>query len=247
MPGSAWFWVLLLLTWIPSANAWGQVEPRTRDLQHTSAPCSVEPARCAEQALRAWLESEYSDVEVQPRKTISESIKLRSGESAHVRTPNGSGLPTRRMIVWLDIRSNDRVSRSLPIEFEVHAHSLAWQSTEDIRLNPSPLNTALLRLAAVDITTLDVVPWSGQADGYRLRKPLLKGQVLTATHVERVTAVTRGQRVDVRASAGEFRVDAQAQALQDGQVGDLIQVRVARSAAAVAGRVVDPGVVEVAW
>lgn len=211
------------------------------------ADCVTPPPRCAQEALRTALGRDHERVELQVRDSASAHTSLRTGEVARVRPIRWTGLPARRMTVWLDVVSNGRVARAVPVEIEVHAWATAWQATADLRPAATPVNEGYLSETLVDMTTVDVAPWRGELDGRRLRKPLLAGQVLTVAHLERVTAVTRGQQVDVKASSGELQIDAQAQALQDGQVGDLVQVRVSKSAAAVTGRVVSSGTVEVVW
>lgn len=229
----------------------GQAMAGSESMRLVEAPdgadCATPPLRCAQEALRTVLGRDHERVELQVSASAPTRASLRTGESARVRPIRWTGLPARRMTVWLDVVSHGRVVRAVPVEIEVHAWAAAWQATADLRPAATAVNEGHLTKAWVDMTTIDVAPWRGELDGRRLRKPLLAGQVLTVAHLERVTAVTRGQRVDVKASSGELQIDAQAQALQDGQVGDLVQVRVSRSAAAVTGRVVGSGTVEVVW
>jgi len=209
--------------------------------------CALPLQRCAEEALRAQLAPSFVKVQLQALQAPAADVSLHAGESVRARRVQWAGSPARRMTVWMDIVSRAQVVRTIPVEIEVRAYVNGWEASADIRPGVATLNEANLQRAEVDVATLGTTPWREALDGYRLRKPLLAGQILTAAHVERVSAVTRGQLVDVKASDGDLRIDGQARALQDGQVGDLIQVRLARSSAAVMGRVIGASVVEVVW
>lgn len=232
----------MLLTGLLSAG-FGTVHA-TQAVAADAAACAVALPRCAEETLRAQLAPAFEKVELRAQAA---DLSLRAGESVRVRPVPWAGLPARRMTVWMDVVSRGRVTRAKPVEVEVHAYVTGWAATSDVRPGATSLNEAGLRPTLVDVTTLGAAPWREALDGHRLRKPLLAGQTLTVAHVEPVTAVTRGQLVDVTAGSGDLRIDAPARALQDGQVGDLIQVRLARAAAAVTGRVTGTGVVEVMW
>lgn len=230
--------------------AWGAAHATEVRLDAEAAAlpaCALPLQRCAEAALRAHCMPGHEQVDLRALPVAAATALLRGGESASVRPLRWQGPPARRMTVWLDVLSQARHVRAIPVEFEVRAYVTGWQAVSDLRPAMTALDEAGLKRVRVDVTDLAAAPWRATLDGYRLRKPLLAGQTLTAAHLEPVTAVTRGQWVDVNAAAGALHVEAQAQALQDGQVGDLIRIRVSRSAAAVTGRVTATGRVEVVW
>lgn len=224
-----------------------ELDTSPKALNGTGQVCAAFPIRCAEAGLQMHLASLYENVELKALHSESAALLLRSGEHAVVRPIQWTGAPSRRMTVWLDIVSGTKVWRSLPVDIEVHAYVAGWQAKADLRPTGTAMNESDLMPKAVDITAQSAVPWEGSIAAYRLRKPLLAGQVLTSSHVERVTLITRGQRVGVKSGYGDLHIEAQGQALQDGQVGDWVQVRVARSASAVLGRVTGAGTVEVMW
>lgn len=209
--------------------------------------CALPLLRCAEEELRAQLAPSFEKVQLQVLRSPGADVSLRAGESMRARRVQWTGLPAKRMTVWMDIVSRAQVVRAIPVEIEVRAYVNGWEASADIRPGAATLNDASLKRGQVDVAALGAAPWREALDGYRLRKPLLAGQILTAAHMERLTAVTRGQLVDVKAGDGDLRIDVQARALQDGQVGDLIRVRLARSSAAVTGRVTAASAVEVVW
>lgn len=239
--------VLPFLAAGPGGACASGIDAVSRALHGAGDVCDVPLAHCVEAALQAHLAPRYEKVELKVLRSEAGSVPLRTGELVRVRRIQWTGSPARRMTVWLDVVSGAKVSRSIPVEIEVHAYVTGWRATADLRPAATAMNEADLIAVAVDVTAQSAAPWQGSVGAHRLRKPLLAGQTLTSAHVERVTLVTRGQQVEVKVGSADLRIDAQGQALQDGQVGDLIQVRVARSAAAVTGRVTGPGAVEVVW
>jgi len=156
----------------------------------------------------------------------------------------GAQLPRSRMQVWVDVRVDGRLVRALPVAFDVKAWRAAWVATQDVR-SATPLDHAALTREVIDVAAASAEPLATLPPGARLRRPLLAGEPLLASHVESAPAVQRGTAVVVISRIGAFGVEARAESLQDGHAGAQVWVRLAASTGPVRARVVGPATVEV--
>lgn len=146
-----------------------------------------------------------------------------------------------RLQVWVDIDVDERSFRSVPVVFEVHAFGPAWIATRDARAGEA-VEAAQLERREIDLAGLRAAM---PAKDQRLKRPLLAGQALTESHVERIPTVERGSIVTVRSSSHGIAVEVRGEAMQQGGVGQRIWIRVATSTAPISGLVLEPSVVEV--
>lgn len=81
--------------------------------------------------------------------------------------------------------------------------------------------------------------------GQELRRPLAEGEAFRMNILVEPLAVTKGDHVRLRASAGAIAVDTQATALDDGRLGEQIRVRNNQSERVVKALITAPGEVRV--
>lgn len=109
-------------------------------------------------------------------------------------------------------------------------------------LDPADLATAHVRLAT---THVPVVELPEQARGMALRRPLVPGQPIPLADLVRPPAVTRGALVTMQLDGQGISLSAQAQAMDDGAVGERIRVLNPTSRAVLAALIDAPGHVHV--
>jgi flagella basal body P-ring formation protein FlgA len=72
----------------------------------------------------------------------------------------------------------------------------------------------------------------------RALRPLRPGEPLTAANAKPLAAVSRGDWVTLRSDSGALHLESRAEALQDGEIGQVVRVRVPRGSEALQARVV---------
>jgi flagella basal body P-ring formation protein FlgA len=77
--------------------------------------------------------------------------------------------------------------------------------------------------------------------GMRLKRGIGAGRALVAADVIQEGAAMRGDRVSLRATQGGAGIEADAQIVRGGSVGDLVGVTIGSSPAVLQGRLVAPG------
>ena len=162
------------------------------------------------------------------------------------RAPVDGAWPARRIAVPVELWSHGRYVRTAIVPVRVEVKGTAWVARDDV----SPRRT--LDRAAFDAVEIDLaglaappLPLDAAFSALRLRRAVLKGQVLTASHVESQPTVSRGDRVAVRSRSGAISLEASGEALQDGRPGEQVLVRMGgRAGASLLARVVGPNQVQ---
>ena len=147
------------------------------------------------------------------------------------------------MTVWVDVRQGSQVRRSVLVPVQVRAWQQAWVAERDL-VAGARLSADLLRTDEVDVAAGGQAAWRGEPEGRVLRAGVLAGRYLGQHQVSAPHAVTRGERVELLNQLGAVQVLAAASALQDGDQGQHIQVRVDGAQGAVLARVIETGRVE---
>lgn len=147
------------------------------------------------------------------------------------------------MAVWVDIRQGGQLRRSVLVPVQVRAWQKAWVAERDLAAG-AKLTSDLLRVDEVDVAAGGQAAWAGEPEGRVLRSAVLAGHYLGASQIAAPRAVSRGERVELMHRLGAVQVLAGANALQDGDPGQHIQVRVDGAQGAVLARVTEPGRVE---
>jgi flagella basal body P-ring formation protein FlgA len=193
-----------------------------------------------------WLGRHADRYEVEPDPATMPSFTLPKG-SVEVRVrplPEGTR-PSARMPLWLDVFIDGRPERSVLLASRVKAYRQAWTVNADLAAG-TRLDPRFLHREEVDVAASGIEPWQGDPASAVLRTRLLRGAALTSANVAAAFAVSRGERVLASSRVGGIEVLAAAQALQDADVGQRIQVRVDAAKGPVLATVLEPGRVEIA-
>jgi flagella basal body P-ring formation protein FlgA len=212
-------------------------------------------ANAARDALRRWLAQRSARAEVEPVSSGGD-LTLPAGEIVlRVRPLPSQAMPSRRMVVWVDVWVDDRFVRTSAVRFEVQAWAplrvAAMNVDRDTVMDPVVAKGAF-RTREVDVTTLrsgsPVEPDGAQAnmhDAQRVRRPLHEGEVLTRSHLQAAPAVARGGSADLTAKSGVVTIESRVEVLQDGKIGDVVRVKIPGAGGEVLALVTAPGRVEV--
>lgn len=195
--------------------------------------------------LSGWLRTRTTrfTVTAEPSST---ALELPRGHVELRPRPLSDGVPpSRRMQVWIDLLVDGKLLQSLIVALAVEAHQLGWAAQADLPAGASVGEGSFVR-AEVDAAAGSARPWTGSLQGLRLRSAVLKGRFLQAADVSARPAVARGERIALHSRVGGVEIVADAHALQDGQVGDRVNVRVHAARGPVYARVVGSGVAEIA-
>lgn len=159
------------------------------------------------------------------------------------RSLTGDTTWSARMSVWVDVRQGGVTRRSVLVPVQVKAWQAGWIALRDLPAG-SRLTAEQLRQGDVDVAAGGQAAWQGDLEGQQLRAPVVAGGYLAAQQVVQPPAVSRGERVELLHRMGAVEVLATANALQDADVGQRVQVRLDAAQGAVMARVVAPGRVE---
>lgn len=213
-------------------------------------------ARQASETLRAWLARDGARIDLNVAQTPPDStvpvgaLELKPRRLSD--TASDAALLARHMSVWVDVWVDGRFVRTVPVSFDVSVTAPAYVATEPLKAGQT------LDGSAVEVRD---VQWSGRSAppmrpndnddarasiaALRVRRPLETGDVLTAHAVETAPLVARGDWAMLSESHAGVRLESRAEVLEDGRLGDRVQVRLRRAKSAITARVTGPGTVEV--
>lgn len=218
----------------------------------------------ATENLQAWLaaHSSHADISV---TAVPRDVAVPLGQSVLKPRPMAQDAPlARRMVVWVDVWVDDRFVRTVPVGFEVAAYGPAYVAAGDMPVG-TRLNEQVLSVREVELTgraapvlapagTPMGTPMGSAAGNTRapvpaeprqLRRPVPAGAALTRLDVESPPAVARGDWVALRVRSGAIEMEERAEALQNGRIGQTVNVKPAKATSAILARVVGPGQVEI--
>lgn len=167
----------------------------------------------------------------------AQGVELVAREVAHATSLSS------RMTVWVDVKKGGYARRTLLVPVDVAAYRTGWVAMRDLPVG-TRLSAGILREQEVDIAAGGNEAWAGDPEGLVLRSPVLAGHYLAAGQVMAAPAVSRGDVVQVVHRMGAVEVQATASALQDGDPGRNIQVRISANQSPVLARVMAAGQVE---
>lgn len=151
-------------------------------------------------------------------------------------------LPSR-VVVWLDERGGGRATRVVPVRFELQAFGWRWAARVAVAAGEPVEGSAFerreLRLTQCCAAEPDVLP-----PAMVLRQGLAAGQPLSETSWRVPLAIARGDEVTAVSAQGAVRIEARARALQAGQPGRDVLVRIDGATAPIWARVLHAGRVE---
>lgn len=201
----------------------------------------------ARSALSGWLAQRTSRHHLEVALPQRDFVVPAGQVELAVRSLPESDVMLPRQRVWVDVRVAGEFVRSVPVDFTVNAYRDAWVVPAGLARGSVVTPDAMQR-KEVDVARAEnrgAATAVAAADDLRARRTLGAGEVLAARDVERVPAVARGQRITLLSRTGTLELQASAEALQDGQVGQKVRVKATGAQAPVLALVVAPGRVEV--
>lgn len=167
------------------------------------------------------------------------------GYRASLPTGQGGGVPALALL-RLEAYRDGRLVRSDAWQARMHRVVEAWIATRTVQPG-EPLSADDFERRAVDVAgwsePIDATaPWP---DGWRARGRIAAGAPLLRTRMAPVPDVSGGERIVASASAGRVTLQLAATALQDGQAGSWVRVRLPGRRDTVMARVAGDGQVEV--
>ncbi|HSV34278.1 MAG TPA: flagellar basal body P-ring formation chaperone FlgA [Ramlibacter sp.] len=218
----------------------------TADVQVIPAARIADAARAA---LAQWLAARTVRFDLEGTGSLQDLSLPAGAVEFSVRALPAGAQPSTRMVMWVDVRVDGHFVRSVPATFLVEAYGEAWVARSSVA--PSAvLAPAMLERKTVNIAAQPAaLAAGGSADALvsgdvSSRRTIKAGEALTGANVARVAAVSRGEWVTLLLKAGTMRMESRAEALQAGEVGQRVRVRVAGAVSPLDARVTERGRVE---
>jgi flagella basal body P-ring formation protein FlgA len=146
-------------------------------------------------------------------------------------------VPAGLVTVRIDLRVDGRLVQVVPVALRVRAVVDGWAARRSLAEH-APIGHDDFEPREIDLGQA-APPWLGALPvGRRLSRPLAAGAALAAADAVSAHDVERGEAVTASVRRGPILVQARAETLQDGRVGQAVQVRIAGSTSAVLGHVV---------
>lgn len=202
-------------------------------------------SEAAIEGVRTQLASQFPELEI---KLVSapKEVAVPNGDIVLRIRPVDVNQLYAKIAVWIDIFVNENIYRSVvvPLYLQLESNALVARRNVPEGSNASVADFELHRENIVGLT--GVVVKSDLANGsVRLSKAIAQGQILTSKHLAQAGAVLRGDSVKLIYADAVISLETRAQAEQNGQIGDLILLKLNNNADSITGRIVSAGVVEV--
>jgi flagella basal body P-ring formation protein FlgA len=213
----------------------------------TSAATSLQPLPSIEEAARIFLEQQVGEVDGRPLVTLG-NVDSRLRLPLCDEAIEGFAPPSARSIG--NVTVGVRCGGSQPWTIYMAAR-VALMRAVLVLARPvprgQPLSADDLQLEERDASMLGTGYLTSleEALGLEARSPLRAGLVLNPNALAAPLLVRRGERVTVLARSGGFEVRSEAEALEDGSLGELIAVKNLHSGRIVEGVVTGSGLIEV--
>jgi len=174
--------------------------------------------------LYARLAPEFERVELTPVGKI-EDLYHAAGALAVVPRINDAERLNRRMCVWLDVAIDGEHYRSMPVWFAVRAYKTVWIAKNDLPVRHL-LTVSDFAAEQRDIAGISGAVFVGSSDLHSawLKRPIMAGAVFLRENVEEIPPVRRAQNVRVKVISGKVELETRGIALQDGKIGQRVQI-----------------------
>lgn len=198
-------------------------------------------------ALQQWLQPRTTRFSAQSARPIQE-IDLPPGYVKLTARPlPANAQPTSHMVVWVDLAVDGAFIRTVPVSFQVEAYRDAWVTSTSA--GPGALLSAHMlqaRELAVTAQPMALLAPTGAAEatGRQSARRLHPGEPLTEDNTRKLATVARGEMVELRFKAGAVQLEGRAEALQEGETGEVVRVRMTGASMPVQARVLERGRVE---
>lgn len=224
----------------------GQIEwsgPASSELQRASSELSGERvAAVARESLREWLAARSTRAEIN-LTSMPRDLAIPAGPLVVKARPIPQDQPiARRTSVWVDLWVDGRFVRTVPVGFDVAAYGPAYVASSDLPAG-AQLQPAQMELREVELSGRGGKPVAPR-ELQQVTHPVAAGQVLTAHDVQSRPAVSRGDWVALRVRSGAMEMESRAEALQNGAVGQVVNVKPRGATGTLEARVLAPGRVE---
>lgn len=179
--------------------------------------------QAARLALTQWLATKATRYAADATASLRD-VRVARGELQIRPRPIEASAPSSRMTLWLDLFVDGVFARAVPVTFHVDAYAQGWVAAADLapgtRLDAAVLSRRELKSTGGALPAADAPVGS-----VRAARALKSGEALTAANTAVAPAVARGDWVAVHLRAGDIEIEQRAQALQDGELGQLVRVR----------------------
>ncbi len=156
--------------------------------------------------------------------------------------PLGSSTFAKRMVVWVDVFSDDLHLKAVPVRFEVSVFAMAPVATTSASTGSLLGQDALVWQEAEITHHPSLATKEGLAlSALTVRKALEAGEVVTRQHLKAAPAVTRGASATLLSGSGAVSLESRVEVLQDGHVGQLVRVKPLNAVGSLVARVIAPG------
>ncbi|MBN1212275.1 MAG: flagellar basal body P-ring formation protein FlgA [candidate division Zixibacteria bacterium] len=188
------------------------------------------------------LDPEFTRIEVQASQLgdeITEPFELEF-------EPLSQKAPLGLFTVNVSVSRDGAVVDRGQVRFEIRKFAEVLVTTGKIKRHEI-LTEDKMTLKMMDITSLPEQPVNSlvTVNGYRSKRNLSTGRIVTLSAVEPVPDIEVGREVSIICANGLFSVRTSGKALQDGWAGDYVKVKNENSGKIVLARVVDEGAVVV--
>ncbi len=233
-PHSLWRLALrLVLLWLLSANSHAALQDHA----------------AVREAARQFVATQHPWQEMETKISVgaldSRSRLRRCQNPLQAFLPPGSRV-TRRSTIG--VRCSDRPGWKLYLPVTVTAYATVLVARRP--LPPGvPLNEGDVRRDRRDVASLGYgyISSLSEAGGYRTRRAIAQGAVITPTVVEAAVLIRRGQKVRLQSHNSAVNVSMAGEALVDGALGKRIRIRNLSSGKVVEGVVRSSEVVEIGY
>jgi flagella basal body P-ring formation protein FlgA len=212
-----------------------------------AAQVAFDEARIVDAAKEMVASTVQSDGQPAPVMLAEElpKIWLPHGEVTLLRRPLQKARVRRRTTVDVDILVDGVYYQTVPVPLNVRLLRQALVARHDLNKG-QVLGCADTEVRELDVAALASAPLVDDCANQkrRLRRGVRAGDAILLSELESVPAVSEGERIKLELSDGAIQLEMTAMALNNGQIGQAIAVRIVASERPLLATVVGPGVAQ---
>ncbi len=195
--------------------------------------------------VRAQLADQFPALEIK-LGTVPKDVAVPNGDLALRIRPVDANQLYAKIAVWVDIFVNGNIYRSVVVPLYLHQENEVLIAKRNIPEGSNAI-TSDFESRRDNVIGINGVVGKSELNGNSLRlgKAIAQGQVLTSKHLVQNGAVLRGDWVRLIYADAAISLETRGMAEQNGQIGDLISLKLNNNADSITGRIVSAGVVEV--
>ena len=195
-----------------------------------TAPVTAASCGLVVDAARAQIEARFagkgSRLESKPVSVVPDRICGEIQRIENVKVTGAGEIPSQRVLAIVSSRIDGGKVIDIPIWFAVKASERVVVAGEDL-LPGTLLGEVAVAIEEREIQGLGAAPVTSLESfhGARLARRVSAGEVITTRHLEPVPVVQRGQAITLTSRRASIQVATPAVALEDGNIGDVIDGR----------------------